>query len=211
MRAGTAQFDALQLTGIGRVPMRGKSRFSGTPKTCEILRKGDKWYASVTFNVTPEAVARTAGSGTMAFDWGVKTLLTIARDDGGIETVDNPRWLKRRLEAIKALQRVVSEEAVAKRRCGLDPNAPLAKSQCFTVTPKLKRLYRQVAALHGKIARQRKDFYRGSARKHKTSHLRSFHYPKFCTKNRTFGEPMVVAQIFAPWRRKNQGRSLGPD
>lgn len=41
--------------------MRGKARFTGTPKTAEVIRKGGKWYLSVTYDVTPEAVARPAG------------------------------------------------------------------------------------------------------------------------------------------------------
>ena len=59
-----------------------------------------------------------------------------------------------------ALQRTVSvEEAKAKAQLGLAADAPLKKGQRLPVTAKLKRLYAQVRALHGKVARQRHDFY----------------------------------------------------
>ena len=83
----------IRLTGIGEVPMRGKGRFTGAPKTAEVIRKGEKWYLSVTYDLAPEAVARPAGREAAAFDWGLDTLLTIAKSDGALEEVDNPRWL----------------------------------------------------------------------------------------------------------------------
>ena len=151
---------SVELSGIGKIPMRGQGRFIGSPKTLEILHRGEKWYASVTFDVPEHQVARAPGTEAGAFDWGLETLLTIAKSDGSLETVDNPRWLKRRLSAIKTLQRAVSaEEDKAKRSVGLDPTQPLQKGQRFPVTSKLKRLYAQVRSLHGKVARQRKDFY----------------------------------------------------
>lgn len=153
-------FDAITLAGIGTIRMRGKGRFAGTPKTCEIVHKAGKWYASVTFDVAPHQVMRPGGRETAAFDWGLKTLLTIAKADGSIDEIDNPRWFNRKIAAIRALQRVISEEeSRAKQIAGLDPAVPLQKGQRFVVTKKLKRLYAQLRGLHAKIARQRKDFY----------------------------------------------------
>jgi len=150
----------IRLSGIGEVPMRGKGRFSGTPKTAEVLRRGGKWYLSVTYNVRREDVSRKKGIETGAFDWGIDTLLTLVTQEGSLETVENPRWLKSKLESLKTLQRAVSrEEARAKVLAGLDPGSPLSKGQHFLPTKKLKRLYAQVRNLHGKIARQRHDFY----------------------------------------------------
>ena len=150
----------LRLSGIGDIRLRGKGRFTGTPKTAEIFRKGGKWYLSVTFDVAPKEVARVAGKDTAAFDWGIKNLLTIANADGTIETIDNPRWLKNRLAELVRLQRSVSQEELkAKALIGLSENDPIPKGVRLPVTPKLKRLYTQVALLHGKIARQRHDFY----------------------------------------------------
>jgi len=110
--------------------MRGKARFTGTPKTAEVIRKGGKWYLSVTYDVTPEAVARPAGSDAAAFDWGLDTLLTIAKPDGAIETIDNPRWLKARLEHIKIVSRSISaEETKIRDALGVAADAPIHPAQ----------------------------------------------------------------------------------
>jgi putative transposase len=147
----------LRISGVGIIPIRGKGRFTGTPKTCEIIRKQGKWYASVTFEVEADQLARKAGTGAMAFDWGLKNLLTIAREDGTIETIDNPRFLRTKLDAIKKLQLAVSaEQARIKLRLGIPAEAKIP-GQSYTC--KLKRLYRQVSSLHHKIANQRHDFY----------------------------------------------------
>lgn len=160
LTANGLHYERLELTGIGALRLRGQGRFTGSPKTLEILHRGGKWYASVTFDVAPHQVMRAPGTEAGAFDWGISTLLTIAKADDTLEEVDNPRWLKRRLGALRALQRVVSaEEARAKAKLGLAPDAPLAKGQRLPLTARLKRLYAQVRALYGKIARQRQDFY----------------------------------------------------
>lgn len=150
----------VRLSGIGEIPMRGKGRFTGTPKTAEVIHTTGKWYLSVTYDVAPEAIARMRGTEAAAFDWGLTTLLTLARADGTLETIENPRWLKNRLESLKALQQAVSvEEIKAKEQIGLTADQPIPKGARLPVTSKLKRLYAQVRALHGKVARQRHDFY----------------------------------------------------
>ena len=147
----------LRLSGIGEIPMRGKGRFTGSPKTAEIVRKQDKWYVSVTYDVRPDAVSRPAGVEAAAFDWGLSTLLTIAKTDGSIEEVDNPRWLKTRLDQIQILSRGISaEETKIRARYELGHQAPIPFAQR---TGKLKRLQQQLRAVHGKVSRQRKDFY----------------------------------------------------
>lgn len=150
----------VRLSGIGMIPMRGKGRFIGAPKTAEVIHKSGKWLLSVTYDVVPDEIARRRGSEAAAFDWGLTTLLTLAKADGTLGEVENPRWLKNRLDALKALQRVVSEEEIqVKLSIGLAADQPIPKGVRLPVTPKLKRLYAQVRALHGKVARQRHDFY----------------------------------------------------
>lgn len=151
------QHGKVRLTGIGEVPMRGKGRFTGTPKTAEVIRKGDKWYLSVTYDVAPGALARPTGRDAAAFDWGLGVLLTVARSDGALEEVDNPRWLKAKLDTIKDVSRCISTEETRIRAVrGLESDAPIHHGQRSS---KLNRLRRQLAAIHGKISRQRKDFY----------------------------------------------------
>lgn len=153
-------YGAINLSGIGKISMRGKGRFIGSPVTCEILHKAGRWYVSVTYNVEEHRVARAPGTEIGAFDWGVNALLTIAKLDGSLETIDNPRWLKAQLEVLKVLQRTVStEEVKAKAAIGIAANNPIPKGTKLPVSSKLKRLYAQVRALHGKVSRQRHDFY----------------------------------------------------
>lgn len=161
-RTGRPEFKngKVRLTGMGMIEMRGRGRFTGTPKTAEVLHKAGKWYLSVTYNVEESQLARVQGTEAGAFDWGLTTLMTIAKSDGTMETIDNPRWLKAKLDAIKTLQKVISaEELKAKAQLGLAADEPLAKGQRLPVTVKLKRLYAQLRAIHSKIARQRHDFY----------------------------------------------------
>lgn len=151
---GTA-YNAVRLSGIGTIQLRGKARFHGTPKTAEVLRKGDKWYLSVTFDVEDAVLVRASGSESMAFDWGIKTLLTTVIGDaltGAVETVSNPRWLKLRLEKIAGLQRgIAKQEIKAKLASG--------KEKGFPVSVQLAELYKRLRHIHSQIARQRNDFY----------------------------------------------------
>jgi putative transposase len=150
----------LCLSGIGIVRVRGKGRFAGVPKTCEITRSRGKWYASISFNVPFDQVARTSGTETAAFDWGVKHLLTIATKDGGIETIDNPKHLKKQIASLGDLQRTVSkEELKAKASIGLSESDPIPVGVKLPKTKKMIRLYKLVAAIHHKIANQRTDFH----------------------------------------------------
>lgn len=91
-------FGTVRLSAIGTVSLRGRARFDGVPKTAEVIRQGRKWYLSVTFELAETAVARLGGQQSMAFDFGLATLLTQVVGDpmaGEVQTVENPRWLKR--------------------------------------------------------------------------------------------------------------------
>lgn len=152
--AGTC-YGAVRLSGIGTVGLRGRARFPGTPKTAEVIRKGNNWYLSVTFNVDDSNLARVSGRESASFDWGINTLLTVVVGDalnGAVETVDNPRWLKPKLEKIAGLQQgIAREETKAKQKSG--------KERGFPVNITLGALYKRLRHLHAQIARQRKDFY----------------------------------------------------
>jgi len=156
--AGT-EYGAVRLSGIGTVSMRGRARFPGTPKTAEVIRRKDKWYLSVTFEVSRADLqckqVRTAGSASMSFDWGINTLLKQIVGDaltGEVVSVDNPRWLKTKLSRIKDLQQAISQrEEAAKAASG--------KTKRFPVNARLAGLYDRLRRIHGQIARQRQDFY----------------------------------------------------
>lgn len=129
------QHGKLRLSGVGNIRMRGGMRDEGTPKTCEILHRHGKWYVSVTINCKP---VRQPGSGAIGFDWGMEHFLTVARDDGTFEDIDNPRCLCSNEAKLKDLYR--SRDAKAKGSWAW------------------KYINRQIAKLHSKISRQRKDW-----------------------------------------------------
>ncbi len=58
----------VRLSGIGEIRIRGKGRFTGTPKAAEVIHKAGKWYLSVTYDVAETMVARQRGSEAAAFD-----------------------------------------------------------------------------------------------------------------------------------------------
>lgn len=125
----------LRLSGIGSVRMRGGMRDIGTPKTCEIVHRHGKWYASVTVNCMP---VRKSGYGAIGFDWGIEHFITIERDDGTFEEVKNPRWLRENEAKLKALYRARD----GKKKFSLA----------------WRHFNRKIGKLHSKIARQRKDW-----------------------------------------------------
>jgi putative transposase len=100
----------LNLSGIGRIKLRGSGRTAGEPKTCEIVHKQGRWYASVTVAWFPK---REHGSQGLAFDWGVSTFATLALDDGTHEEIPNPRTGQQDAERKAELQR---ELAATKKR-----------------------------------------------------------------------------------------------
>ncbi len=53
---------AVRLTGIGRIKVRGQSRFAAAkPQTCEIIQRAGKWYLSVTFTLAELPVRARTG------------------------------------------------------------------------------------------------------------------------------------------------------
>lgn len=107
----------LRISGVGNLQARGRSRFvdeertsrnPGTPKTLEILRKNDKWYASITFE-TPRP-HRDSGDSAFGIDWGVSKFLTVVDDESKATVIENPRHLAKRQIALKKAQRSLSRK-----------------------------------------------------------------------------------------------------
>jgi len=130
----------LRLSGVGMIPLRGKARTEGIPKTCEILHRSGKWYLSLTIVCHP---SRRCGTRAVAFDWGVKTFLVTHDSEGKTEQTDNPRHLKKRLSVLKLLQ-----QSVTRKKKG---------------SVNRKKAVRALAAEHGRIARRRLDFHHQTA------------------------------------------------
>ncbi len=128
----------IRLSGVGEVKVRGKARTpDGTPKTCEIMRKGSKWYVSVTVECEPK---RSSGGELVAYDWGCEHFLTF--DDG--TTVANPRWFR------KAEARLAELERSKARKVSLG-RPQLTPIDWWKVVD-------QIGVVHRKVAECRKDF-----------------------------------------------------
>jgi len=125
----------LRLSGIGQIKIRGKGKHVGTPKTCEIQHKQGKWYASITLECSP---ARACGKEAIGIDWGLETFATIAKHDGSIAAIANPRTLRKHLKELGSKQRVLSR----KKRGSNNRQRAQAK----------------VAKLHGRVSNARKEF-----------------------------------------------------
>jgi putative transposase len=107
----------IRMSGIGNIQARGRSRFfdeertsrdPGKPKTMEVFRKNDKWYASVTFETLRPF--RASGDKALGVDWGTAKFLTIVDDKKIPLIVENPRHLKSREYRLKKAQRNLSRK-----------------------------------------------------------------------------------------------------
>lgn len=198
---GEGRKHSLRIHGIGELRLRGKGRFAGVPKTCEVIYKQGKWYISVTFEVDSAQIARAKGKDTAAFDWGLTKLLTIAKADGGIETFENPRRLRSGLATLKKLQQTVLLErfkAKAKAKVEVPANQQISDGTRPKIPSKLKRLYKQIAARQSKVSRQRHDFY------HKLSAILVQRFGFLATRE------LVAKEKFNRFKPKQEGTSRHP-
>ena len=133
----------LRLSGIGMINMRGKARSLGEPKTCEILHKSGKWYASVTLVCNP---ARTSGIKAIGLDWGVEKFITSHDNRGQTDHIENPRYVKSSLKQLKLLQQSVSRKTNKQSH-------------------RRKKSIKFLSKLHSRLASRRKDFHHQEAAK----------------------------------------------
>lgn len=137
------QHGRIRLSGVGLIAVRGQARAVGNPKTCEIMHKSGKWYASIT--VECEA-RRSAGTKAVGMDWGLEKFVVLHDSKGSTKQIDNPRHLKSMLSTLKTLQKSVSRKKnkVSKTR---------------------KKAISILARQHIKIANRRKNFHHQLAAK----------------------------------------------
>jgi putative transposase len=112
----------IRMSGIGNIQARGRSRFldeertsrnPGKPKTMEVLRKNDKWYASVTFETLRPF--RASGDKAVGIDWGTAKFLTIVNEIKVPLVVENPRHLKSSEDRLKRAQKNLSRKKKGSR------------------------------------------------------------------------------------------------
>jgi putative transposase len=105
----------IRMSGIGNIQARGRSRFldeertsrnPGKPKTMEVFRRNDKWYASVTFKTLRPF--RASGDKAVGIDWGTAKFLTIVDEIKVPLVVENSRHLKSSEDRLKKAQKNLS-------------------------------------------------------------------------------------------------------
>ncbi len=125
----------LELTDLGvQIQMRGKARSWGRPTTCTIVYRNDKWYASITVDISN--IQRNLGTGAVGIDIGCKSALAIT-DGENHQLVEAPKFLRKAEARIK-------QASKAKRR----RRAPNRKSKT-----KASRRWKKAVLRVGKITR----------------------------------------------------------
>jgi|SRR5690349_469205 len=125
----------LRLSGIGEMSMRGSMRDVGEIRTCNIVKRGDNWFASI---VVRGEFKRECGTEACGMDWGVNTFATIVTSQGELIEIENPRHGRRTAEKLaKAQQDLARKKRGSNRRC---------------------KAKRKVRRLHEKLKMQRHDF-----------------------------------------------------
>jgi len=128
----------LEISKLGKIQMRGRARNWGTPTTCTIVWKNNKWYASISVKCD---VQRQTGTGAVGIDIGTLTAVTF--DNG--EKIDNPRFLANAQSDI----RKASKRLRRKRK----PVKGKTKA-----SRRWKKARKQVSKLQNKVANRRQDW-----------------------------------------------------
>ncbi len=129
----------LKISNLGTIKLRGKARDWGTPKTCTIMFKQGKWYASITVDCLPTRYQTDTGA--IGLDFGV--LHAIADNNG--QTIENPRFLKSAQEKIN--------KAAKKSRRKRNPRKGVKPSRRW------KKAAKNVGKIQSKVARQRQNWH----------------------------------------------------
>ncbi|WP_413172934.1 RNA-guided endonuclease InsQ/TnpB family protein [Anabaena azotica] len=96
----------LELAKIGQIQMRGKARLWGNPKTCDLVYRHGKWYASLALEVDDELLkkSRQTNTGKIAIDLGCKDAIAWTNgDENGL--IEAPRFLRKAEQQIKKLSK----------------------------------------------------------------------------------------------------------
>lgn len=171
---------ALRVSGIGMIRIRGKSKhMHGTPKTCEIVRRVDKWYVSITVELAELPGRERKQSQRVGIDWGVETFVTVALEDGSCHQEANPRHLQQSLDAIKQVQKELSRKKRGSKRA--------AKTRL------------RLARKHQQVANRRKDFL------HKLTAWQVAHYGHIAVEKLS---PLAMVKPQGGSRKRGLNRSI---
>ncbi|BAZ24732.1 putative transposase IS605 family protein [Kalymmatonema gypsitolerans NIES-4073] len=118
--------------------MRGQARDWGKPKTCTIIFKQGKWYASITVDCVP--TRPQTDTGAVGLDFG--THHAIADSNGNV--IENPRF-------VKVAQTKINQIAKTSRR-------KRPPSRGMKASRRWRKASESVAKIQSLVARQRQDW-----------------------------------------------------
>lgn len=136
----------LNLSKIGRIQMRGKAKYWGTPTTCTIVFRNDKWYASMTVDVLDQILKPDIlPTGAIGIDLGCNSALSIT-DGENHYSIEAPKFLRNAEQLLKKASK-------NKRR----KQAPNRKKK-IKASRRWKKFQSKVSKLLRKVANQRQNW-----------------------------------------------------
>lgn len=130
----------LNLSKIGRIQMRGKAKYWGTPTTCTIVYRNGKWYASITVDVLEQALKPEAlPTGAIGMDLGCKSALSIT-DGENHQQIEAPKFLRNAEHKIKQASKQKRRKTAPNRKKKIKASRRWKKAQS-----KVSKLTRKVA------------------------------------------------------------------
>ena len=136
----------ITLAKIGRIQMRGKAKYWGTPTTCTIVYRNGKWYASITVDVLDQVFKpEFLPTGAIGIDLGCKSALSIT-DSENHQQIEAPKFLRNAEQLIKKASK-------SKRR----KQAPNRKKKT-KASRRWKKAQAKVSKITRKVANQRQNW-----------------------------------------------------
>lgn len=136
----------LNLSKIGRIQMRGKAKYWGTPTTCTIVFRNNKWYASITVEVLDQVLKpEVLPIGAIGIDLGCNSALSIT-DGENHQQIEAPKFLRNAEQLIKKASK-------NKRR----KQAPNRKKK-IKASRRWKKAQAKVSLLTRKVGSQRQNW-----------------------------------------------------
>jgi putative transposase len=129
----------LELANLDSIQMRGKARMWGTPTTCTITYRNNRWYASITVQCIP---TRETGSGAIGLDLGCKDAITLSTG----EKIAKPDFIK------EGQQKVFVASKKLRRKRAPNRNKKIKASRRWS------KARQQVSKLQRKVAHRRENW-----------------------------------------------------
>lgn len=167
------------LQGVGHIRVHQHRELAGRVKTISVKREGRRWYVVLSCDDVPAQPLPTTER-AVGIDLGIASFLTTS----DAEQVDNPRHLRAAAEKLTRAQR--------------------ALSRCKRGSTRRRKARTRVAAIHGKVRRQRLDHA------HKTANRLVAHHDVICHEALRIGNMSRSARgtVEAPGSRVAQKAGL---